>query len=383
MRTRPFLSYARADRRAVVGLKKVLSIHGTGGWRDVDDLALGELATPGFEQAIESETAGFLWYGSARSVRSDYINTVEIPAALARKRREPRYPLVPLFATVQPSAARALLTGVLSPEDSSLFMDSNGALRAGQPLTDFHRAVARGYQRAAVRALEQDTYTVAVCALAGPTTTADFTFDWRSILEPDARVLERRAAEELVAALRGFRDAAREITDFPRLTVDVAAPLPLGVLLGYEWRVTTRLSLSLRQRVRSSIAVVAADGPSVNSWPAWREEALNGTGPCILAVSTTHASLRQHLCRYAEAHQASRTLELHVPDEMGGAELRGLARYVASALRDVCATGAEKHLLLAGPTSLAVLIGASSNANGPLVVPFWNGQTFSSPLTVG
>jgi hypothetical protein len=100
-------------------------------------------------------------------------------------------------------------------------------------------------------------------------------------------------------------------------------------------------------------------------------------------VATTHAPLRQHLRRYAETHHASRTLELHLPAELSDTELRGLARYVASALREVCATGAEKHLLLAGPTSLAALIGAGSNANGPLVVPFWNGLTFSSSLTVG
>lgn len=59
MRTRPFLSYARANRHAVVELKKVLSLYGTGGWRDLDDLALAELATPGFERAIEQETGGF------------------------------------------------------------------------------------------------------------------------------------------------------------------------------------------------------------------------------------------------------------------------------------------------------------------------------------
>jgi hypothetical protein len=183
-------------------------------------------------------------------VRSTYINTVELPAALARKRREPRYPLVPLFATVEPSEARGALTGALSPADCRLFMEANGALRAGEPLGRFHRTVARGYLRSAVRALGRDSYTVAVCALAGPTTNSDFTFDWRSLVEPDARVLERGAAAELVDALRGFRDAVKETTDFPRLTVDLATPLPLAVLLGYEWRVTSRLSLSLRQRHR-------------------------------------------------------------------------------------------------------------------------------------
>ncbi len=60
MKTRPFLSHSRRDRHAVVALKRALATYGVGGWRDLDDLPLGQLSRSAFEQAIENETGGFL-----------------------------------------------------------------------------------------------------------------------------------------------------------------------------------------------------------------------------------------------------------------------------------------------------------------------------------
>ena len=135
-RTRPFLSHKREDRAAVIALKRQLSIHGIGGWRDLDDLHLGELNQPGFQRAIDHETGGCIWYGTSRVLRSDYINNVELPAVTDRKRREPDYPLVPLFVTITPGGADAGLRvaavkreAKLHAADIDLFMDSNGEPR--------------------------------------------------------------------------------------------------------------------------------------------------------------------------------------------------------------------------------------------------------------
>nr|MBA2559388.1 hypothetical protein [Propionibacteriales bacterium] len=43
----------------------------------------------------------------------------------------------------------------------------------------------------------------------------------------------------------------------------------------------------------------------------------------------------------------------------------------------------EKHLLIVGPATLAVLIGTAANASGPVVVPFWDGTTYVSPVVIG
>jgi hypothetical protein len=52
-------------------------------------------------------------------------------------------------------------------------------------------------------------------------------------------------------------------------------------------------------------------------------------------------------------------------------------------VREVCDDDAEKHLLLAGPAALAVLVGAANNGNGPLTMPFWNGAAYISPIIIG
>ncbi len=46
----------------------------------------------------------------------------------------------------------------------------------------------------------------------------------------------------------------------PAVLLDIDLPLPLAFLLGFEWRITTRLRLSVRQRTGYSFEDVAGDG---------------------------------------------------------------------------------------------------------------------------
>jgi hypothetical protein len=391
MKTRPFLSHRRADRAQVVALKQVLALYGVGGWRDLDDLHVGELAQPGFERAINDITGGLLWYGTKRVLSSWYVNNVELPTAIARKRREDNYPLVPLFVTVRPDEARAALLAAsrepratLTADDHKLFFDANGCARErAQSIGDFRTDVARRYVRSAVRWLNQDAYTVAITALTEPVGIQDFTFDWRRLVNPGTRELSGGAETTMRDAVLRFRDAIKPAAEFPQVTIDFDVPLPIAALVGYDWRVTSRLKLRIRQRTRSSITVVDGDGPAHNSWPAWTEERNEGGGGCVIAVATTGSSLAGPLAEYARAVGAARTFELHVPRELDAAGIRGLARYVAAKLRDVGRGNEQRHLLLAGPCALAALVGAAANAAGPVTVPFWNGSSYVSTITLG
>jgi hypothetical protein len=391
MRTRPFLSHRRTDRKQVVELKRVLALYGTGGWRDLDDLDLGELGQPGFEKAIDEVTGGFLWYGTKRVLASWYVNNVELPAAIARKRREPDYPLVPLFATVPPGEARAALLAAtkkpsarLTANDHALFFEANGYSReARERVAEFRASVAKRYIRSAVKWLDTAAYSVAITALTEPSGGQDFTFDWRGLLDPQTRVLAGGAQTTMCDAVTGFRDAIKPTAEFPHVTIDFDAPLPIAALVGYEWRVTSRMKLTIRQRTRSGIFVVDGDGPAQTGWPGWVEKRLGGTGPSVVAVSTTDASLAAPLQRYAAAVDAAFTLELHVPGELDGSALRGLARHTAAALRNLQSAQRPKHLLLAGPCALAALVGAGANAGGPVTAPIWNGVSYGSTLVFG
>ena len=390
MRTRPFLSHKREDRRAVIALKQELATYGVGGWRDLDDLHLGELSQPGFENAINNVTGGCIWYGTKRVLGSRYVNNVELPAAIARKRREPDYPLVPVFSTVSPREARAALDGAASEPDAKLteddvavFSDANGYVRERvQRAREFHVEVARRYVASAVSSLHQESYSAAITALTEPSGIQDLTFDWRALLDPRSRVLADDAVDVIRDALTTFRDAVKRTAEFPHVALDLDLPLPLAALVGYEWRVTSRLVLTIRQRTRSGITVVDGDGRADMAFAPWTDQ-VHGDGPTVIAVATTPRSLTDPLRAYAERVGAGRTLELHVPGELDASGIRSLARYTAEALRAANACGSRPHLLLAGPAALAALTGAAANAAGPTTMPLWNGTSYGSSVVVG
>lgn len=390
MKTRPFLSHKREDRNSVIALKRVLAIYGVGGWRDLDDLQLGELSQASFEDAINNVTGGCLWYGTKRVLGSWYVNNVELPAIVARKRREPSYPLVPLFVTIRPSEAKTALLAAtthagtkLTSDDVDIFTDANGYARSTERIGDFRTAVAHRYVRAAVASLSQDSYSVAVTALTEPTGSQDFTFDWRHVIDARTRIFIPGAADMMREALVAFRDAVRPTAAFPHITLDLDIPLPIAALVGHEWRVTSRLKLTIRQRTRSGVVLVDGDGPIGTGWPAWTKTQCAGDGPNVFAVSTTSAGLTAPLDRYASEVGANRTMELHVPSELDADGIRGLARHVAAALRDANGEGRPKHLILAGPAALAVLIGAGANAGGPVTAPLWDGSKYQSAIVFG
>jgi hypothetical protein len=383
MRMRPFLSHRRADQRRVVELKRILSLYGAGGWRDLDDLHAGELNAVGFEQAINHDTGGFIWYGTSNVLTSEYVNSVEIPIAVTRKLREPNYPLVPIFASIEPHQLAEAKNHRLSGRDFEMLRDANGVIRNGQTLPAWRRDVARRYIRAAVRAIDATEYTIAATAFTPPDGHQDFTLDWRSVLDEDTRELTPGTLPILVDALRTLRDAIKPTEQFPHITLDIDMPLPLAALIGYEWRVTSRLRLTIRQRTGAGTLEVAGDGSTRTDWPDWTVRDHGRQGPCVVAVSTTPDALTAHLQRYADQVGAGQTLDLHVPGQLDADGIRGLAREITGKLREACDNGADKHLLLAGPAALAVLVGAANNGNGTLTMPFWNGSTYVSPIVIG
>jgi hypothetical protein len=386
MKTRPFLSHKRQDRAGVIALKRELCLSGVGGWRDLDDLVPGEATLPGFDKAINETTGGFIWYGTNRAAASSYINSIELPRAAARKRREPTYPLVPVFLA-SPSAVMPVVQSMISPDDYETFSDCNGEVRGRQKNADFSRHVAQRYARAALDRLDADRFTVAATAMSEPNGNHDFTLDWRGVVPERTRVLAAGVEERLRASLANLRAGFQPKAAFPEITLDInlplPLPLPLAMLIGYEWRVTSNLRLVAHQRVMSSRIVVHGQGRAATGFPAWTERSLSGQGPTVFSVATTDIALDRALEAYAQQQQAARTFSIHAPGMLDPAGVRGLARDIAEKVRAVGHNGFPRHLLIAGPVSLALLVGAAWNANGPVVVPFWNGSGYDSAITIG
>lgn len=154
MTIKPFLSHTRENARAVARLRDSLKIYGAGGWKDTDDLRVGDRTEQGVRRAIFEETAGMIWWGRRKALTSRFINEVEIPCAFQRKEVDPSYPLVPLFVGLDPGneADRSAVRDALGKEGSDL-LGCNALIRGQtESAGDFRRRVAVRYVRDAVKA---------------------------------------------------------------------------------------------------------------------------------------------------------------------------------------------------------------------------------------
>jgi hypothetical protein len=116
---------------------------------------------------------------------------------------------------------------------------------------------------------------------------------------------------------------------------------------------------------------------------------LAGDGPAVVALSVGKR-LDGAAQRYAAAHGARETRCLHVslgdlPNRMLSTDdIRSLATWAVEQLAALNDRGVEKHLLLLGPASLAVRIGAAANGTGRTWLPFWDGADgYTSGLAIG
>ena len=380
VKIRPFLSHKRENARIVTRFKDSLKLYGAGGWKDTDDLRLGSSTEEEIRRAIFEETGGFLWWGTEKALGSKVINGLEIPFALERAETEPSYPLVPVFAGVSPSDARKKLVRRVGKESAQKFMDRNGIPRGPKErLDDLRVRAARRYVRDAVASLPTGARTVAFRALSEPSGEHDLTFDWRSIIDPRARLLREGSLPVLLDALANARETFQARERSPELSLDPDLPLPLAFLVGYEWRATTRLRLRIGQRTGASFSWIGHDGP-LGEMPEPIPRRLEGDDPAVLAVSCGENSLGMVALNYAKGMRASALVLLHTPGLLDGRGLRALARVAAGQLRKLNDQAVDKHMLIRGPGALAVMCGAESNAVGPVVLPFWDGSKYVSPV---
>ena len=380
MKIRPFLSHKRENARIVARLKDSLKLYGAGGWKDTDDLRLGSSTEQEIRRAIFEETGGFVWWGTDKALGSKIINGLEILAALERAETEPGYPLVPVFADVAPSEAAKKLVRRIGKEKTRKFTDRNGVPRGPRErLDDLRVRAARRYVHDAVASLPAGARTVAFRALSEPSGEHDLTFDWRSIIDPKARLLQEGSLRVLLDALTNAREAFQARERSPELSLDPDLPLPLAFLVGHEWRVTTRLRLRIGQRTGASFSWIEHDG-SPGEMPEAVPRRLEGDGPAVVAVSCGGEPLETAALTYAKGVRASELVLLHTPGLLDGEELRALARAAAGQLRKLNDRTKDKHMLIRGPGALAVMSGAESNAVGPVALPFWDGSGYVSPV---
>jgi hypothetical protein len=391
MRYRPFLSHKREQANTVAYLKQQLCIRGGGGWKDTDDIPLGDDFIANCVASIEHETGGFIWWGTKETLGSSIICKTELPTALERAKRDPTYPVVPVLVDLQPGDDSAAIGAAIGSAYARQLLSSNGILhRNGQSLRALARETARRYVKQLVRGLPDGPVDVAITAFRAPTEQHDLTLDWRPLFNQDTRELAAGAEKVIVEALADIRTALQARERSPEVHIELALPLPLAMLIGHEWRWTTQLKATAKtvNPATGQMLTVPPGGARSELVATVSSGALAGKGPFVLALSVG-TMLGNAVERYADEHDACGFEEMHVDcdaseNPLEADDIRSLAAQVVKRLNEVHATGTEKHLLLRAPASLALAIGLAGNGTGPTWVPFYDGHDYYvSGLNIG
>ncbi len=390
---KPFLSYNREDAPELEVLRGELVMRGAGGWQDTRELRLGQPWMAAFRIAISRKTGGLIWFGTRKALSSTTICKVEVPLALRRGRRRKRgpYPVIPLFVDLQPGQDAANIKAAFGARWGQRLLDLHGVVRGNdETLQSFSRRAARQYVQDLIRAHPDDHLRVAITTGREPTGQHDLSLDWRSLVDGEGRLADLDSIATIVETLADIRQTLQTKSACPHITVEPHVRLPLAALVGWEWNRVRPLRLTVQQASPAGMHTVE-DTPadSQQQWGLPTVTRHGAEGPAVVALSVGK-QLDGATQRYAAAHGAreSRCLHValdHLPNRLlSGEDVARLAIWTVNQLAELNDRGVEKHLLLLGPASLAVRIGAAANGTGRTWVPFWDGGAdYAGGVTIG
>lgn len=378
---KPFLSHKREDADELALLLDELCLRGAGGWQDVAELRVGQRWNAAFKRAIGRETGGFIWYGTRKTLASTTIRKVEVPAALKRARRDGGgYPLVPLFVDLNPGKDADEIRKAFGRRHTKQLLALQGVVREpGENSADFAKRAARQYIRDLVRDHDRDVLRLAVTGGRPPTGAHDLSLDWRRLLDGDGRPVDGAVIPTFIETLADVREAAQTRHACPHIILEPHLRLPLAALVGWELNRVRPVTLTVMQPTGGALLSVEDHPADPNVWPAPRTESLSGSGPAIVAVSVGK-NFGDAVNRYAASEDARQLMHLHVPVDdypnraLPAETICSLAQWTVDRLGELNAAGVRKHLVLLGPASLAVRIGAAANGTGKTFLPVWDGD---------
>lgn len=380
----PFLSHARVNGPDVARLKKQLAIVGITGWQDVDDLPIGVNSPEAFEEAI-ADLPGFILYATGRACQSSTIRTIELPAALDRKKNDRPFAFVPVFAEIQPEEIRDALDGI-GKDRLDILLDCNGPVRDQQQgRGDFHREIARRYLDAILRTKRAQPVHVQITSFADPVSSYDLQLDWRKLVEEPTGMPKPRKLRKMVEALRVVRQALIKSGCTMPVVLEANLPLPLATQVGVVWNRHSTLSLELARRRDGETTTVPSRRQGPNPALTWSGDLdeMDTNGGVVIAVSTEH-SIDRKTQEYAARHGVAAVCSTHIEGRLEPDQFAGTAAAIASKLHHAKGLSDNVHLVLRGPVELAVLIGTSASAAVPFLMPRWHkpASAYGKPIIV-
>jgi hypothetical protein len=380
----PFLSHARPNGPAVSALKKKLAIVGITGWQDVDDLPIGVQSSAQFERAIAS-LPGFIFYATALASESETIRTIELPAAIDRKKKDPDFALVPVFAELGPKQTRIALDGIGNDRLDRL-MDCNGPVRdAEQSLEKFHREVAHRYLDAILRTKRSQPVRVRISSFAPPGSEYDLQLDWRKLVGKSTGMPKPRKLEKIVEALRVVRQALIRSECTMPIELEANLPLPLATQVGVVWNRQSTLSLELVQRHGADTTTISSRHQGPTPALPWSTDLKTvNTDAGIVVAASVGFDVDRKTGQYAAAQGITTVCSTHIEGSLEPDQIAGIAAAIANKLHEAKGLSDNVHLVLRGPVSLAVLIGTTATAAVPFSMPRWDTETsaYGKPITL-
>lgn len=380
-----FLSYSRENIGDVREIAKTLMIHGIEVWQDIANLGTG-LAESEIRKAISVASDGFLFFITPQSVKSAFIQTVELPEAETKYKLGSGFQIVPVFG-LPIDEASAALKGYLTVPISNF----NGAKVPGSGES---QDVLTAAQRAAeiilegLRIPEDDPLSIGLSSKqktsANVSLHLNFTKHFENGLPPD-----KTWAVEFTGALNRVKGA---LVKRKRLSLKLHAfcHLSLGILFGYVFRKTTGYKLEIEQITNGERTIWPTDAKrEANPLRVTELPGVLGSRELCVKINLMSADDRS-VTRYTEANSMSyrAVLELsptHYPCTITGSEAATIASDLADKIKEAHARydTTRVHLFTAIPLGLSVLIGHNLNASGTIqCYEFDNAKREYSPSCV-
>ncbi|NJN19155.1 MAG: toll/interleukin-1 receptor domain-containing protein [Oscillochloris sp.] len=401
-----FLCYSRADGAAVEALSRVLHRFGLRTWRDIDDLHLGRPALRSIRAALES-VAGILVYVTPQSLRSPFVQHVELAAALERARHDPKFPIIPV------------LDGVTLDELERFSRDRRDDPR----LTDFqlfHLTVGDPEERAAQlhqlahevlhtilpynlrHAPKRTAFTVELFSrsVVNYDYPAEVRLDWVGNTDKGIPSLETWG-HELHPALEELASVFQRIGH--RLPIKLrphGSRLSVALAFGYVFRKSAGFQLWVEQITSAQQSETGAQWWRTDD-PASRAD---DTSPLVQQPTIDHdpagtdltleVTMSQPMGPAVAAWIAATGARIHrrAQLQLDGNEINGSVAALAAARQIRAVIDQERlktpvptriHFFFAGPVALAALIGWHLNKVGPFLVYEFNGKTYTPAIQVG
>lgn len=375
----PFISYSQ-DRAIVEQLARALRLHGIPAWRDEDSLPFGERTQEAIQAELASCDGALLWL-SERTIASDYVKRIELPA-IHRELQRREFRLFPIFVGMSPEAGiDALLqaTGIHIGNHNGCVIDLTANVAA-----ETTRIAKRYVATSLADRANVPRPPILRCVTRDDTAlrrdAADLNFDWRH--EHRGGLPDASTSATLQDAIGTGAEEVKANFQHHKVELELKCHLHLGVAFGHAFRKTTGRVPIVRADAENMWSCIDVASSIAEGLPhhTSNEDVTSRSAAILISLTQdvtagVNAFVAQSGARYARRlsfEAPSGPGQFAVPDALTA---NAWAQQVADAMQSVQTAGIDNFdIFLAAPVTFAVMLGWRLNAVGSVRLFHWTGN---------